>query len=57
MKSGTQYAQFQMVNKSTHDIVQPYIFYLGGMIRSNKLVRMAEKLGILCTPNILVICI
>jgi len=34
------------------DIVQPDIFYFGGMIRSMKVARMAEALGKVCTPHI-----
>jgi len=34
------------------DIVQPDIFYFGGMIRSIKVARMAELLGMPCTPHI-----
>ncbi|MEX0981494.1 MAG: mandelate racemase/muconate lactonizing enzyme family protein [Bacteroidales bacterium] len=34
------------------DIVQPDIFYFGGMIRSLKVARMAETMGKLCTPHI-----
>ena len=34
------------------DIVQPDIFYFGGMIRSMRVARMAEVLGKPCTPHI-----
>lgn len=34
------------------DIVQPDIFYFGGMIRSMKVARMAEGLGKTCVPHI-----
>jgi len=34
------------------DIVQPDIFYFGGMIRSLKVARMAEAKGKLCIPHI-----
>lgn len=33
-------------------IVQPDIFYFGGMIRSMKVARMAEAFGKACTPHI-----
>jgi L-alanine-DL-glutamate epimerase-like enolase superfamily enzyme len=33
-------------------IVQPDMFYFGGMIRSMKVARMAETLGKQCTPHI-----
>ncbi len=33
-------------------IVQPDLFYFGGMIRSVRVARMAEAKGILCTPHI-----
>lgn len=34
------------------DIVQPDMFYFGGMIRSMKVARMAEALGKSCVPHI-----
>jgi L-alanine-DL-glutamate epimerase-like enolase superfamily enzyme len=34
------------------DIVQPDIFYFGGMIRSMKVAKMAEVFGMPCTPHI-----
>ena len=34
------------------DVVQPDIFYFGGMIRSMKVARMAETMGKLCVPHI-----
>jgi L-alanine-DL-glutamate epimerase-like enolase superfamily enzyme len=34
------------------NIVQPDIFYFGGMIRSMKVARMAELFGMPCTPHI-----
>ncbi len=34
------------------DIVQPDIFYFGGMIRSMRVARMAEAKGKLCVPHI-----
>jgi L-alanine-DL-glutamate epimerase-like enolase superfamily enzyme len=34
------------------DIIQPDIFYFGGMIRSMKVARMAEVMGKGCTPHI-----
>ena len=33
-------------------IVQPDMFYFGGMVRSMKVARMAEAMGNLCTPHI-----
>ena len=33
-------------------IVQPDIFYFGGMVRAMKVARMAEALGLACTPHI-----
>lgn len=33
-------------------IVQPDMFYFGGMVRSMKVARMAEAFGKLCTPHI-----
>ena len=34
------------------DIVQPDIFYFGGMIRAMKVARMAEAMGKSCVPHI-----
>jgi len=34
------------------DVVQPDLFYFGGMIRSMKVAKMAEALGKVCTPHI-----
>lgn len=34
------------------DIVQPDIFYFGGMVRSMRVARMAEAQGMTCTPHI-----
>jgi len=34
------------------DVVQPDIFYFGGMIRSMRVARMADALGRPCTPHI-----
>jgi L-alanine-DL-glutamate epimerase-like enolase superfamily enzyme len=34
------------------DIVQPDIFYFGGMVRSMKVAKMAEIAGMVCTPHI-----
>lgn len=34
------------------DIVQPDIFYFGGMVRSMKVAKMAEVAGMPCTPHI-----
>ena len=34
------------------DIVQPDIFYFGGMVRSMKVARMAAARGLTCTPHI-----
>lgn len=34
------------------DVVQPDIFYFGGMLRSMKVARMAEAMGKLCVPHI-----
>ncbi len=34
------------------DIVQPDVFYFGGMIRSMRVARMAETMGMPCVPHI-----
>lgn len=41
-----------LIGNHALDIVQPDIFYFGGMIRSMKVARMAESLGKLCVPHI-----
>lgn len=40
-----------ILNKALQ-VVQPDIFYFGGMIRSMKVARMAEAAGLTCTPHI-----
>jgi L-alanine-DL-glutamate epimerase-like enolase superfamily enzyme len=34
------------------DIVQPDVFYFGGMLRSLRVAKMAEHMGMECTPHI-----
>jgi len=41
-----------LIGNHALDIVQPDIFYFGGMIRSIKVARMAEVMGKECTPHI-----
>jgi L-alanine-DL-glutamate epimerase-like enolase superfamily enzyme len=41
-----------LIGNHALDIVQPDIFYFGGMIRSMKVARMAELLGKTCVPHI-----
>lgn len=41
-----------LIHHSALNIVQPDIFYFGGMIRSMKVARMAETTGKICTPHI-----
>lgn len=41
-----------LVGNDALDIVQPDIFYFGGMIRSMRVARMAEAFGKECTPHI-----
>lgn len=41
-----------LIGQEALDIVQPDIFYFGGMIRSMKVARMAEVLGKSCVPHI-----
>lgn len=41
-----------LIGNRALDIVQPDIFYFGGMIRSMKVARMAEIFGMPCTPHI-----
>ncbi len=41
-----------LIQNDALDIVQPDIFYFGGMIRSMKVARMAAAKGKVCTPHI-----
>jgi L-alanine-DL-glutamate epimerase-like enolase superfamily enzyme len=41
-----------LIGNRALDIVQPDIFYFGGMIRSMKVARMAGSFGMSCTPHI-----
>ena len=41
-----------MIANGALQVVQPDLFYFGGMIRSMKVARMAEAAGIVCTPHI-----
>jgi len=41
-----------LIEKDALDIVQPDIFYFGGMIRSMKVARMAHAAGKTCVPHI-----
>jgi L-alanine-DL-glutamate epimerase-like enolase superfamily enzyme len=41
-----------LIGNDALDVVQPDIFYFGGMIRSMRVARMAEAFGKPCTPHI-----
>lgn len=41
-----------LIGNKALQVVQPDIFYFGGMVRSMKVARMAEVMGITCTPHI-----
>lgn len=41
-----------LIKENALDIVQPDIFYFGGMVRSMKVARMAAAMGKPCTPHI-----
>ena len=41
-----------LIGNRALDVVQPDMFYFGGMIRSVKVARMAELFGMPCTPHI-----
>ena len=41
-----------LIGNDALDIVQPDIFYFGGMIRSMKVAKMANSVGKTCTPHI-----
>jgi len=41
-----------LIANNTLQIVQPDMFYFGGMVRSMKVARMAEAMGNVCTPHI-----
>ena len=45
--------QFEwLIRNEALQVVQPDIFYFGGMIRSMRVARMADQMGISCTPHI-----
>ena len=47
------YRQFRwLIANDALDIVQPDMFYFGGMVRSMKVARMANAVGKLCVPHI-----
>ena len=41
----------RMINDQVVDIIQPDVCYLGGMIRTLQVAKMAESVGIPCTPH------
>lgn len=41
-----------LIGNEVHQIVQPDLFYFGGMIRTMKVARMAEAAGLKITPHI-----
>ena len=41
-----------MIDQRTVDIVQPDLFYFGGLVRSIRVGRAAEAAGMACTPHI-----
>lgn len=41
-----------LIGNDALQIVQPDMFYFGGMVRSMKVARMAEAMGKVCTPHI-----
>ena len=41
----------RMINDQVVDIIQPDICYLGGMMRTLQVAKMAEPIGIPCTPH------
>ena len=41
-----------LIGNHALDIVQPDIFYFGGMVRSMRVARMAETMGMPCIPHI-----
>jgi L-alanine-DL-glutamate epimerase-like enolase superfamily enzyme len=41
-----------LIGNHALDVVQPDIFYFGGMVRAMKVARMAEYSGKPCTPHI-----
>ena len=41
-----------LIGNNALEVVQPDIFYFGGMLRSMKVARMAEARGMTCTPHI-----
>ncbi len=41
-----------LIAENALDVLQPDLFYFGGMVRSMKVARMASALGKVCTPHI-----
>jgi L-alanine-DL-glutamate epimerase-like enolase superfamily enzyme len=41
-----------LIAEAALDVVQPDLFYFGGMVRSMKVARMAGSVGKICTPHI-----
>lgn len=41
-----------LIENDALDIVQPDLFYFGGMVRSRKVARMADAVGKTCVPHI-----
>lgn len=41
-----------MIEHNVLQVVQPDLFYFGGMVRSMRVARMAQEAGIPCTPHI-----
>ena len=41
----------RMINDQVVDIIQPDVCYLGGMVRTLQVAKMAESVGIPCTPH------
>jgi len=41
-----------LIGNNALQIVQPDVFYFGGMIRSTRVARMAQATGLTCTPHI-----
>ena len=41
-----------LIRHNALQVVQPDIFYFGGMVRSMRVARMAEEMDMICTPHI-----
>jgi len=51
-QDGSLYRLQWMLKHGALQVVQPDLFYIGGMVRSMKIARFAQTVGAVCTPHI-----